>query len=210
MNELNNLKVKNSTSYLHLNISSSYHIDELRAVLHNLNNLSFNIIGITETSLNVNKTPIVDINLSGYAIAHMATKSRKGGALLYIKSDQTYKTRTDLNIYREKELESIFVELINPQKPNVIVGCIYRHPCMAIKEFNDILIKDLLETLSKENKQVLLLGDFNINLLNCDICSNTSDFLNGITSSSLTPCITQQTRITPSTKTLIDNIFVNF
>ena len=40
---------------------------------------------------------------------------------------------------------------------------------MNIKEFNDGYLTELLEKLSKENKTIFLLGDFNVNLLYYDI-----------------------------------------
>ena len=58
--------------------------------------------------------------------------------------------------------------MLNPKKTNMIVGCIYRHPHMDLNEFNDYYVNNLLDKLSKENKTVLLLGDFNIDLLNYD------------------------------------------
>ena len=58
------------------------------------------------------------------------------------------------------------IEIFNPNKTNVIVGCIYRHPHIDLNEFNDYYLNNLLDKLSKENKTVFLLGDFNIDLLN--------------------------------------------
>ena len=58
--------------------------------------------------------------------------------------------------------------MLNPKKTNMIVGCIYRHPYMDLNEFNDYYVNNLLDKLSKENKTVLLLGDFNVDLLNYD------------------------------------------
>ena len=54
------------------------------------------------------------------------------------------------------------------------------------------------------------MGDFNINLLNCDSSSDTSLFINDMCSNALFPFITQPTRVTSKSKTLIDNIFMNF
>ena len=54
------------------------------------------------------------------------------------------------------------------------------------------------------------MGDFNINLLNYGDSSDVSDFLEAITSSSLFPFISQPTRVTSHSKTLIDNILLNF
>ena len=59
-----------------------------------------------------------------------------------------------------------FIEILNPKKTNVIVGCIYCHPHLDLNEFNDYYANKLLDKLSKENKALLLFGNFNIDLLN--------------------------------------------
>ena len=51
------------------------------------------------------------------------------------------------------------------------------------------------------------MGDFNVDLLKYEDDTNTADFLDKIYSTSLIPQITSPTRITPRSKTLIDNIF---
>ena len=48
---------------------------------------------------------------------------------------------------------------------------------MNINEFNNDYLNELLEKLSKENKTIFLLGDFNINFLNYDIHPPTNEFL---------------------------------
>ena len=72
-----------------------------------------------------------------------------GGALPYINKRHSYKTRPDLAIYKSKTLESIFVEVVLPKKSNLVVGCIYKHPCMDICTFNDHYLNLLLDNLSK-------------------------------------------------------------
>ena len=64
----------------------------------------------------------------------------------------------------------------------------------------------MLEKISCENKEFYLMGDFNINLLNYE---SNQELLNNMHSDSLVPYITLPTRITPRSKTLIDNIFFN-
>ena len=75
------------------------------------------------------------------------------------------------------------------------------------------LIKDflnkLLEKVSKEQKSVSLLGDFNINLLNYNDHLLTNEFLDSLASKSVILYILQPTRITDRSETLIDNIFSN-
>ena len=67
----------------------------------------------------------------------------------------------------------------------------------------------LLDKLSKENKDIMIMGDFNVNLINCNDGKNISNFFDTMLSHSFLPFITTSTRITRNTKTLIDNIFYN-
>ena len=86
--------------------------------------------------------------------------------LLYITNHLSYKWRNDLNIYKKNELESTFIEIVNPKKSNIIVGVIYRHPSMDLTDFNCSYLNKLLDNISKGQKSIFLLGDFNVNLLN--------------------------------------------
>ena len=106
--------------------------------------------------------------LEGYIIKHTPTESSCGGALLCIDDHINYKVRNDLEMYKAKELESISIETLNQNSKNTIIGCIYRHPCMGPTEFNNVYLHDVLEKLSNENKAVVLMGDFNIDLLKYD------------------------------------------
>ena len=54
----------------------------------------------------------------------------------------------------------------------------------------------------------MLCGDFNIDLLNKD-GNNSTSFLNTMYSLSLLPIISEPTRITDNSATLIDNFFIN-
>ena len=137
------------------------------------------------------------------------TESKCGGTLLYIKKGINYKLRTDLKIYKSKELESIFIEILNKNSKNTIIGCIYKHPNMEASEFNEYFLEKTLQKITKENKKVILMGDFNINILKYDTDTTVSDFMDIMYSNTLLPYITGPTRITPTSSTLIDNIFYN-
>ena len=54
-----------------------------------------------------------------------------------------------------------------------MVGCIYRYPSMELGQFNIHHLTKLLEKLSLEIKTLVLLGDFNANLLKYDIDTQT-------------------------------------
>ena len=196
-----------SFSAFHMNVSSlTAHFDKLSSLL-SLLNFEFSILGLTETRIKNNNASI-PIGIEDYSYEHTPTESSCGGAILYISNKFNYKPRNDLLIYKPFLIESIFVEILFPRKSNLIVGCIYRHSCMSINEFNDI-ISPILQKISKENKTVILLGDFNIYLIKCGTDASTSEFFNMISSFNLLPYITLPTRITNRSQTLIDNIFSN-
>ena len=53
------------------------------------------------------------------------------------------------------------------------------------------------------------MGDFNINILNCDSDKDTGDFVDSMCALSFYATINTLTRITATSKTLIDNTFYN-
>ena len=67
-----------------------------------------------------------------------------------------------------------------------------------------------MEKLSFVNKKLYLLGDYNIDLVKTDDDDNIDEYYNIISSNFLVPHITLlPTRITSTSRTLIDNIFSN-
>ena len=130
--------------------------------------------------------------------------------MLYINKRHSYKTRPDLAIYKPKKLESISVEVVLFKISNLIVGCIYKHPRMDIWTFNDHYLNPLLDNLFKEaNKTIVLLGEFNIDLLIFVTSEYVSTFLDDLAFNSLQPQILLPTKKSNNNKTLIDNIFCN-
>ena len=90
-----------------------------------------------------------------------------------------------------------------------MIGCIYKHPKLSIEEFNNKFLSSVLEKISFENKEIYLLSDFNINILNYESDRHFAQFLDDMYSNCFIPYITLPTCITPRSKTLIDNIFYN-
>ena len=101
------------------------------------------------------------------------------------------------------------IEIVNPRKSNIIVRVIYRHPSMDLADFNYNYLNKPLENISKKQKSIFLLGDFNVNFLNYNEHNETNEILDSLASNSFIPLILQPTRITSHSNTLIDNIFSN-
>ena len=209
---LNRNKKNNSKSLktMHMNLSSlTKHHHDLENLLSTLNT-SFDIIGITETRFAKNSQPHINFDLTNYNFEHTPTETGAGGTLLYISDDITYKCRNDLNklLYSPGELESTFIEIMNTKK-KIIVGCIYRHPKMPIPYFNNCFLSPMLEKIGNENKEVMLLGDFNIDLLKVNQEKSNDNFLDILGSHMFLPQIILPTRVCEKSQTLIDNIFIN-
>ena len=66
------------------------------------------------------------------------------------------------------------------------------------------MMMPFLVKLSKRYRNIMNMGDFNVNLINCNDDRNISNFLDAMLSHSLLYFITIPTRITINTKTLID------
>ena len=150
---------------------------ELHSLLSLLSLLT-EIIGITESRLKHNQKALQNIDIPNYNIEHCPTEGPNGGALIYIKNDIIYKVRNNLKIYQNEKLESVFIEMINSNNRNIIVGCVYSHPSMEVNEFNSLFLNTLSENLlSETNKEIIFLSDFNIDLLKYEKGHNTQDFV---------------------------------
>ena len=192
-------------SILHLNIHSfELHIEELRIVLK-LINLKFDFICITVSKIRKNSEPKIDITIDDYQIpVGTPTEATKWGAMIYAKEGIDFILREDLIIYKTKELESYFIEVIDTKRKNTIIGTVYRHPCLDQK----IFIDDYMQPLMKENIKTFLAGDYNFDFLNTDE-NETFNFFETMMPSHLLPTILIPTKINPNKNTVIDNIFTN-
>ena len=77
-------------------------------------NFNFDFIAITESKLYKGKEPSTNILLEGYNEPfHCNTEATKGGVLLYSSTKLNIIPRPDLQTYSPKEVESVFVEVVN-------------------------------------------------------------------------------------------------
>ena len=139
---------------------------------------------------------------------HISAGSSKGGTLLCLDKNLKHKLKKDLNIYQKGIIELSFVEIINKDDKCLVTGCIYKHPKQTVPNVLDIYIFPLLEKLSHENKQILIIRDLNINLLNYND-KNTANFLDEMFSYSYLPFLNMSTRVSGCSKALIYYIFYN-
>ena len=93
------------------------------------------------------------------------------------------------------------------KQKNVICGVVYRQHKNP-ESFLEYLA-NTLENLSLQNKNIVLVGDFNIDLLKIESCSYSQKLFQSLQSLTVLPAIDKPTRSHGRSATLIDNIFLN-
>ena len=200
---------KNGFSILHINIVSlSAHIDELKNLLSFLDH-PFDVIGISETKISEQRHITTNISIEGYVFENTPTETHFGGVGLYIKNGINFNKRNDLSKSLRGISESIFVEMLGTNSKKVLVGCVYRHPTPPISDFFELFFNEILAKIGNERKTALLLGDFNVDLLKFDSHSGTREYYDILSANGFRPLIYQPTRVSATSATLIDNIFIN-
>ena len=109
------------------------------------------ILAITETSEKEDIGFLSNVEMEGYEKYHTASKSAKGGTAIYVS----------------KNFDKIECIEIKTKIVKISCGCIYRHPHNNLDEFF-MYLEMCLATLAKENKEVYIYGDFNLDLLKID------------------------------------------
>ena len=178
----------------------------LLLLLDNLqeNNITVDVLLVCETFFN--DINVSQGNLPGYHGLHKYRDTQRGGGVsVYI--------REDISIVRTIDtpytcgLESISV-LIRKAKLNFVVSEFYRPPNSNLHEFNKVF-HTYLDTLSKVRAHVTVIGtDQNIDLLKLGHRSECNKFMDTVLEKEYEPTINIPTRVTHSTATLIDNIYI--
>ncbi|RUA05525.1 MAG: hypothetical protein DSY43_04445 [Gammaproteobacteria bacterium] len=180
------------------------HIDELKILLNTYEKID--ILAINETKLD---TSISDreIHLPGFEIARKdrIINGRNGGGIcIYVRSNINFRLRDDLG---STNLECLTIEITNPRSRPFLVSTWYRPPQSPLDLFSSF--EELIDKIDAENKDFFLLGDLNCNLLPGIADNNSLHLRNIIDVYGLSQLITEPTRITQRSKTLIDLCLTN-
>ena len=100
------------------------------------------------------------------------------------------------------DVEAVWVELCVVSHP-VLLCVVYHSPSSDTGVFN--CIANMLELAAKEKKEVILMGDLNVNLLGAGSLVSALSLI--IEEFCLTQMISEPTRVTPISKSLIDVLF---
>ena len=199
----------NNLSFVSMNIRSApKNLDNFVTYL-NVLDFEFSCIGLVETWYN--NTNVDIYNIEGYKHEYLHRIDKKGGGVsLYLRNFINYIKRDDITQINDN-FECLFVEIdksIFKTEANIVVGSVYRVPNTDQNKFTEYIDK-VYSLVNHEKKLLYVMGDVNINLLNCDTDVNTNDFVNVNFNHGMMPLINKPTRITNHSSTLIDNIFTN-
>ena len=202
---------KNITNFtvLSTNIASiNAKYDELVLFVENLkqSNLQFSAIIIQESWLSQNDD-VASFKLDDYTcISQERISSTRGGLMIYLHNSYSY---SNLPIYEKSDIwEGQFIKVSGGYTiSNIILGNIYRPPRDSIDNYSTFnnQFSQILDKLNTFNAEVIIGGDFNINLLDILKRNIVSDYFNVIISHSFHPHIILPTRISRRSATLIDN-----
>ena len=199
-------------SVLNLNIQSiNAKFDEFKSLIDDLaiENFYFSAICLQETWLGENSVDSSLFEIEDYtSIPFNATCSSHGGLLLYLHKNFQYNTR---DFYSPNDYwEGQFLDIFGNGLTKTITLCnIYRPPRDrndAIQLFIDDLSR-IIDVISKESSDKIIVGDFNIDLLN-STRQKFSDYLDVMLNNGLYPKITLPTRLSDRRATLIHHIFL--
>ena len=125
---MHNVEIPNKNKSLSLFHIKAYSLnknfDNLQRLLRCTKN-NFDIIEVPEATITKQVSSLNNLNLNNCSYELTPTETIPGRTLLYIANHLSYKCRNDINIYMKNELESTFIEIVNPKKSNIIVGVIY-------------------------------------------------------------------------------------
>ena len=175
---------------------------ELKVLLTSPANSNLHIFGLSETNLKDHKsTDVFKINGFQTPFRKDNYSNGGGGLIVYVRNGINARRREDLET---NSISCLWLEISPQNSKSFLVGNIYRPPYSKV-EYND-RFEDFMDIVINEDKEFVLLGDLNKNLLNEEI---DRDWGNFIMSLGLTQLVSEPTRVTKDSTTLIDHIYTN-
>ena len=154
----------------HLNCQSAK--NKLDLLKFEIKKLNFDVFMLSETWFNEmlsNQLLLID----GYDLIRLDRSWKKdnepnikrgGGVAIYIKSNHNYST-TELDEYNisSNNIEILWITVSNPNQRKTVIGVVYRPPQSSIQLFTTTLTELVSKINTGRNRDMFILGDFNIN-----------------------------------------------
>ena len=203
---------KNYINILHVNIRSlNKNIDTLKSFLNCLPKTP-DVLAVTETWLKKSNKHLY--SLDGYVSHHLVRTDKKQGGISIFTKNELATEQLNQHCYINDNIEILTTKL-NILKSTYIISVIYRPHSKyeMVTEFSNTINQMLTTDTFRLNKSILL-GDFNINLLEHTTHLPTNIFLNTMQSLNYFPHISRPTRFPDNPDlgqpSLLDHIWTNF
>ena len=159
------------------------------------------IVGFCETFLNQN-TNDHELHVPGYeCVRKDREKCEGGGWAIYFSNKITFVRKQNFEI---SALETVWFEVQPIQRKSFLLCFVYRPPSSLISWIDDFETE--LQQAMSWNSDIILMGDFNMNYL--PPIKPCQKWLNILEAYHLHQQVTEATRVTKDSKTLIDHIYV--
>ena len=193
---------------MHLNI---HHIrnklcnGEIKIELDN-QDVSYHVLGFCETFLNedINDN---EMEIPG-SLHRKDRQGKKGGGLAVYVAHQLVATRRQE--LEAEDLEELWIEIKSKSSRPFLLCNVYRPPDVCLKQWTH-RFESVLEKVNVDRNEVIIMGDVNIDLSDNakkkGQCNNV--FPDVMDSFALEQLIMEPTRVTGTTSTLIDHVYVS-
>ena len=191
---------KKGLHMMHLNIHYLYpKLDEIKVILSQQPNI--HIICLCETFLNETFSS-QELHIENYVLFRKDRLTHGGGVAIYVKDNLTCVRRDDLEV---EGVESVWLEVQQANSSSFLICSCYRPPSSNSEWFN--VFANSLEQSFLEQKECMIIGDFNLNLQ--DSSSRVNSWIESLSSLNYTQLVNEPTRVTQYSSTLIDHAFTN-
>jgi len=192
---------KKKLKITHINTQSILANSKIEEISIICNETDIDILCITESWLKSNyNNNFFKQYMSNYQIIRKDRISKRGGGLIiFIKKNIKYKI---LEIENCGIIEILFIKLLDK---NIVIGTCYRPPNSISDDLD--FFENILTNLILNNDNLILLGDFNININNES--SLQKKYLNIISNLNLNQIIDKNTHHLDFSESLIDHILVS-
>lgn len=170
-------------------------------IIANSDNPDFIILAETHLTENVEESEISLQNYNHYAT--LSNSTRTGGVIIYFKSQWSI-TKIFEKISDSKFWISAYMAKYN--QSCFIILALYRSPSSPKAEFCDVF-ENILEDLCEKSVDIIIAGDFNIDWKKDNFYKEKIENL--LNDNGLKQIVTEYTRITQYSKTLIDYVITN-
>ena len=205
---LKNMTETRGLKIVHQNIRSLPNkIDELRLIISELGS-RIHLITLSESWAHQNITD-AELEIPGYTLFRRDRGSKCGGLAIYKRNDLSAIRRSDL----ENEcFEGLWMEILIPKSRSFLVGTFYRPPNSSNHHNQEFLpwLENALNLATGEEKEVLILGDLNCDLLSKrDASAECKQLKTVLRCLNFTQLINVATRIAQNSSTLLDIVASN-